>query len=246
MLAYGPIHQPADYHAFADRRAMFGIANAQDVLSNIGFTLVGLWGLAAWIAWKRMPGVPLFARGYALFFAALVLTGFGSAYYHLAPDDARLVWDRLPIALACAGLLAAVQADTSAPKQSLAIPAALAIAAIASVWWWAHTGARGEGDLRPYLLVQFLPLVLIPVWQAIYRTPRPHRIAFGAAIGFYVLAKIAERADRTLFDSLGLASGHTLKHRVATAAGWVLAADFWRRDRAARAPSSEAGQGPRA
>jgi hypothetical protein len=230
MLAYGPIHQPADYHAFADRRTTLGIANAADVLSNIGFSLVGLWGFAAWAAWTRHPDVPRSSRGYALFFVALILTGLGSAYYHLSPDNARLAWDRLPIALACAGLLAAVHADTHSPKQPILFPAALALAAVLSVWWWSHTGTQGEGDLRPYLLIQGLPLFVVPAWQAIYRAPRRERIAFGIAIALYAAAKAAEIGDHAIFEaSGGTFSGHTLKHLLAVVAGAVIAADFRRR-----------------
>ncbi|HEX4945024.1 MAG TPA: hypothetical protein VFV55_11770 [Usitatibacteraceae bacterium] len=229
MLAYGPIHQPADYHDFADRRAALGVANAADVVSNIGFALAGLWGLAAWSAWMRLPDRPRSSRGYAVFFVALVLTGLGSAWYHLLPDNGRLVWDRIPIALACAGLLAAVHADTHSPGQHAAIPVALVAAAFASVWWWSHTGVDGPGDLRPYLLLQVLPLLLIPVWQALYGARREERLAFGIAIALYVGAKAAELGDHAIFDATGFLSGHTLKHLLATAAGAVVAADYRRR-----------------
>ena len=112
---------------------------------------------------------------YPLFITALLLTAIGSSYYHLAPDDARLAWDRLPIALACAGLLAGAYADTHIRPYSIRLTAALAAFAAASVWWWSATG-----DLRPYLLLQVAPLLLIPPWQAHARLPRLERAGFGA------------------------------------------------------------------
>ena len=44
-LAHGPIHQPAGYHDFADQTVLFGIPHACDVLSNLPFAAVALWGL---------------------------------------------------------------------------------------------------------------------------------------------------------------------------------------------------------
>jgi hypothetical protein len=229
MLAHGPIHQLAHYHDFADTRDLFGVPNAADVLSNAGFAAVGIWGLVALGARRNHPSLSLGWSGYALFLAALVATAFGSAYYHLAPDNARLVWDRLPIALACVGLLAGVHADTrhrSTPAWALA---AASFAAAASVGWWWLTERAGAGDLRPYLYLQVLPLVLVPAWQASSRSPRADRIAFGIAIALYVAAKIAELGDRAIFDALGFMSGHTLKHLLSVAASAVLAGRLaWR------------------
>lgn len=93
-----PIPQPLSYHNFADQRAWLGIPNFGDVVSNLPFAIVGLWGLIA--LWK--PGSIKFSDArerwlYLIMFAALILTAFGSGYYHLAPDNARLVWDRIPI-----------------------------------------------------------------------------------------------------------------------------------------------------
>lgn len=222
MLLHGRIAQPPRYHEFADTRAWLGIANAGDVLSNAAFAAAGLWGLGA------LRGRP---HRYRLFLWALVLTAFGSAYYHWAPDNDRLLWDRLPIALACAGLLAAVYGETHASPRTLLLPMGLALAGIASVLWWAATERLGAGDLRPYLLMQGAPLVLIPIWQALHGSPRPDRLAFGIAILLYVGAKVAELNDAAILDALRFLSGHTLKHLLAAAAGAVIVASLVRRFR---------------
>ena len=77
---------------------------------------------------------------------------------------------------------------------------------------------NGAGDLRPYLLLQGLALILIPLWQAIHRAPRTDRIAFAAAMALYVLAKSAEVLDHEIANAFGFVTGHTLKHLIATAA----------------------------
>src|SRR5205814_430573 len=146
---------------------------------------------------------------YCVFLAALVLTAFGSSYYHLAPDNHRLLWDRLPIALACAGLLAAVHGETHNEQPPWTLPALIA-AAVASVLFWSYTESRGHGDLRPYLLLQTAPLFIIPLWHWIYGTSRAERIAFGIVILLYVVAKLFELTDHAVFESFGYMSGHTI------------------------------------
>lgn len=185
-----------------------------DVLSNIGFAVAGIW---AWLCARKRhtAGRP----GYLLFAAALVMTAAGSAYYHLRPDDARLLWDRIPIALACAGLLATVRGDAGEATAVRRDTSLLAIFAIFSVAWWFKTG-----DLRPYLFLQALPLLLIPVWQWLHHAPRIERLGFAAAILLYVLAKAAELHDHDVLALSGVVSGHTLKHLLATAAAFSITA----------------------
>jgi hypothetical protein len=231
MLAHGPIAQLAHYHEFADQAAWAGVPHAADVLSNIGFAVVGAWGI--WRLWPMQGDTTLDAGryGYRLFLAGLLLTSVGSGLYHLAPGDGRLVWDRLPIALACAGLLAAVRAECLGKPDSRRDALLFGLLAPLSVLWWYLTAQNGAGDLRPYLLLQGLPLILIPMWQLIYRAPRRDQIAFGCALALYVAAKIAELNDHALFAALGFISGHTIKHLLATAAAAVLVARLVERQR---------------
>jgi hypothetical protein len=218
LALHGRIAQPAHYNEFADHSVVSGIPHAADVLSNAGFALVAIWG---WLTLHpRRASEPLRGGwpGYRLFLIGLLLTAFGSAFYHLAPDNARLFWDRLPIALVCAGLLAGVRGDISGGSKAGIEVTVLALYAVASVAWWAITERAGAGDLRPYLLLQGLALILIPLWQAIHRAPRTDRIAFGTAMLLYILAKAAEVLDHEIAIALGFVTGHTLKHLLATAA----------------------------
>lgn len=219
MLLHGPIAQLPHYHDFADQHAWLGVPNAADVFSNLGFFIVGIWGLLRLrSAAPTLPGL----SGYRLFLVALVLTAAGSGFYHLAPDNDRLLWDRLPIALACVGLLAGVRTQThGGTKYDVRLFAA---AAVFSVFWWYIPERNGAGDLRPYLLLQALPLVLIPLWLWIYRSPRIDWIYFGGAIVLYIAAKAAELHDHDILHTTGVVSGHTLKHLLATGAAATLTA----------------------
>jgi hypothetical protein len=213
---HGPIPQLADYHDFADETMRLGIPHFADVVSNLGFALVALWG------WFGRAGAAPVDRlggcaGYRLFLIALFLTAFGSGWYHLAPDNARLFWDRLPIALACAGLLAGVWGDTRRKNDAWH---ALGLAAFgaSSVVWWHFTELADAGDLRPYILLQAATLVLVPLWQWLHGSPRADRRAFGLALLLYVAAKLAELFDHPIGAALGGLTGHTLKHLLTTAA----------------------------
>jgi hypothetical protein len=225
LYLYGPISQAPGYHDFADKRVLGGAPHGADVWSNLGFALVGIWGFVRLLPQRRHPQLERGWPGYALFLLALIGTSAGSALYHWSPDNFRLIWDRLPIALACAGLLAAVRCETRSSSAGRATAAILVLLATAGVAWWYLTGIYGQDDLRPYLLMQCLPLVLIPLWQKIYHAPAADRKAFAWAIGCYVMAKAAELGDHALFDAVHMVSGHTLKHVFATLAAAVI---VWR------------------
>lgn len=213
---HGPIAQDPAYHAFADRRTLFGVPNAADTLSNLAFLAVGLWGLARLQARGGAAGAPFPAgerAAWVVAFAAFALTGVGSAWYHLAPDDARLVWDRLPMALGFASLLVVAIGERSGPDTAAWLLAPALIVGAASVGWWSR-----YGDLRPYAFVQFYCVVALPllVWLCPSRYTRS--ADYWTLIGCYLLAKLAELADAPVFEATGAAvSGHTLKHLLAAA-----------------------------
>ena len=224
-LLHGPIPQLPNYHDFADQSTFLGIPHACDVLSNAGFAVLAVWGL--W-SLHRPAATSVLANegkvGYQLFLLALLLTAFGSTYYHLAPDNARLVWDRLPIALACAGLLAGVRGEALRREATVAT-ITLSGVAVASVAWWSITEQAGHGDLRPYLLLQFAPMILVPLWQWIGKSPVASRKAFGGALILYAAAKWAELHDHQIAALTAPLTGHTLKHLLATgAAAWIVVA----------------------
>jgi len=193
-----PITQDELYHSFADQRTLLGIPNFWNVVSNLPFAIVGILGLRS-------------ARDLAsrLLFAGVLLTAFGSAYYHWQPDTQRLLWDRLPMTIVFMSLFAIVAG------RRLLFP--LLCLGIASVIWW-----RISGDLRLYVLVQFVPMVMIPVLLLTTRV----KPGLWAVLGFYALAKVAEAGDAALYSVLPL-SGHTWKHLLAALATYYILR--WRR-----------------
>ena len=216
------VPQPQWYHAFADARELLRVANFWNVVSNAPIGIVGLIGL---IDVLKRPGL-FVERGeawaYACFFFATVLAAVGSSYYHLAPDDARLLWDRLPIGLATTVLPIAVLCDHHGAKAArpLILPA-LAAGAVAAIYW-RMSELAGHGNVVPYLLLQLLSVVAIVILAR-----RPGRYTRGrdlwVVIGLYALARLTEVFDAAIYQAGELVSGHTLKHLLAAlAAVWVL------------------------
>src|SRR5215218_6714334 len=136
LAVHGRIAQPAHYHEFADHSAALGIHHAADVLSNVGFALVAIWGWLTLHPRRESDQLRAGWPGYRLFLIGLLLTAFGSGFYHLAADNARLIWDRLPIALVCVGLIVGVRGDTRPGVKGEIEAIALSLYAVASVAWW--------------------------------------------------------------------------------------------------------------
>jgi hypothetical protein len=223
MLALPPIPQTQDYHRFADQRTFLGIPNFLNVASNAAFLLVGAMGLS--FLWRRRgSGVAgAFTERseqwpYVFFFLGVTLTGLGSGYYHLVPDNARLVWDRAPMGVAFMSILAALITERVSVKAGRLSLSPLVAVGIGSVWYWQLTELGGRGDLRPYIFVQFYPMVAIPLIMLLFPS-RYTRSAdlFGAAL-IYGVAKAFEAADVQVFAVGQLVSGHTLKHLTAALA----------------------------
>ena len=224
MLRLPPIPQSPLYHDFADQRAWLGIPNFGNVASNVAFAIVGVWGLIFLL--RINPGSyfvdPRERWPYTLAFFGILLTAFGSAYYHLAPSNARLVWDRIPITIVFASLVAAVIAERISVHAGLRLLPFLIALGVGSVLQWYADELHGHGDLRLYAAVQAYSTIVLLL--ALFLPPKYSRgLDFAVVVGFYVLAKILEVADGRIFALGHIVSGHTLKHLAAAAAGyWIL------------------------
>lgn len=209
------------YHDFADQRTLLGVPHALNVLSNLPFLVVGGLGLLHLVRGgiERAVALP-----YGLFFTGALLTAFGSAWYHLEPSDATLVWDRLPIALGFAGLVAATLVDR-APRRAAPFSALFAGVALATVLGWSW-----GGNLLPYVVMQasFVAAALFATAR-VASTFTHARWLYGAAL-LYGAAIACEKFDKPIDAWLdGVVSGHTLKHLLAALALYVVYAMLRRR-----------------
>lgn len=217
VFARPPIPQPPQYNQFSDSRSVLGIPNGADVLSNAGFLIVAV--IAA-ISFRREK--PTFIDGrerwawIALFFG-VGLTFFGSSYFHLAPDDARLVWDRLPMSLGFMGLLAAIIGERVNVRVGDYLLLPLLGTGLASVLWWQRTN-----DLRLYVLVQFGSLVVILLLVGLFPARYTRGWDLFIAIGAYAAAKVFEAYDGQILRTTGFIGGHAIKHLAAAFSVWWL------------------------
>lgn len=204
FLLSGPIHQDQAFHRFADPRPFGGLPNAWNVLSNLPFVAVGIAGL---IAFKDTPSRTLFS--------GVLGIAFGSAFYHWAPSDARLVWDRLPMTVVFSTfpVLGWMSEGRRVSNWTLL---ALNLAGVGTVVYWIATG-----DLRPYAVVKFGPAILAaPSFRAAYL--RRHLLAI---LLLFAAAQAAEILDGQIY-SVFVLSGHTVKHFLAAAATYAIL--LWR------------------
>ena len=222
-----PIPQDPAYHRMADTRTLWGVPHALNVLSNAAFLVAGALGLWALGRRPKVGGVQFLDERerwpYLVFFAGLFLTGLGSAYYHLDTGNERLMWDRLPLAVTFMGLFAAVIAERIDVKAGVALLGPLVAVGVGSVLLWHAGESRGAGDLRLYALVQFFPIVAIPVILLLFppRYPRSGGDLLTVA-AFYGAGKLCEFLDGWILSLGGVISGHSLKHLTAGLAGlWV-------------------------
>lgn len=222
LLLVDPIPQSPAYHAFADARAFLGISNFWNVLSNLPFLWVGAAGLIAIHRQRLQLADEHLVTAYWVFFYGIALTAFGSGWYHLAPSNASLAWDRLPMTIGFAGMLTIIVCDlVSVRAGRLLLWPMLAVGA-GSVLYWVYTESIGAGDLRPYALVQFLPMLLIMMILIQHRRETARTRVYWLMLGWYVLAKVLEYFDAQIFAAGELLSGHSLKHVAAAMAPWVL------------------------
>jgi hypothetical protein len=216
VLLHSPFGQNLDYHNFADQRGWLGLPHALDVLSNLPFLLAGLFGIREVL---RRAAEPMRAA-WLVFFAGVALVAFGSGWYHRAPDNASLVWDRLPMTVAFTALFAAVLGETTSARlgRQALLPALLL--GVLSVFWW-----QRHDDLRPYFAVQALALAGVPALLALFPKHGDGRNWLVAGLGCYGLAFAAEHSDAAFFAFTGgLVSGHSLKHLFAALACGAVAA----------------------
>ena len=213
MFLLDPIPQNQSYHQYVGAREYFGIPNFWNVVSNLPFVVAGALGLLQ----SRRIASPDLATHYRVFCAAVMLIALGSAWYHLAPDNARLVWDRMAMTIAFMTLLAAVIADRVSWVAGRALLWPLVVAGIASIGWWIRTEAAGQGDLRSYALVQFLPMLLVPLMLFLWKGEGLTARWLWMALGAYAAAKLAEYGDV-----------HPLKHLLAALAAWWIIRAFQR------------------
>ncbi|HLF83611.1 MAG TPA: alkaline phytoceramidase [Blastocatellia bacterium] len=228
------IQQDEAYHHFADQRSVLGIPNFLNVVSNVPFLLAGIAGLVLVTGSlaSRTSFLHRFERWpYVVFFFGVTLTCFGSAYYHLSPNSERLMWDRLPMSIAFMSLFAAVIMERINLRAGLVSLAPLVVVGVGSVIYWRAGEMNGNGDLRPYVLVQFYSMLAVIICAIVFPSRYTHSRGLFVAVGWYTAAKLFELLDQQMFTMGRIVSGHTVKHIAAAMAAYCILHMLKRRSR---------------
>jgi hypothetical protein len=207
LLLVPPIPQSQLYHAFADQRTLCGVPHFWNVVSNLPFILVGALGL---MHVRRDLSA-------SVFFLGVFLTGFGSSYYHWAPNDWGLFWDRLPMTLAFMAILSNIIEERVDERVGQLLLWPLVALGVVSLLVWLRFD-----DLRLYAWVQFFPCIVLPLMLWLLPPKYTGTWLWFVALGFYVLAKILEHYDAAIYHALGVMSGHPIKHVAAAAACYAV------------------------
>jgi hypothetical protein len=204
LLFIAPIPQDPAYHQFADLETVWGIPNFLNVVTSLSFVVVGLLGFLS----SRTHQLTVAPSSWRTLFGAVAFVGFGSAYYHWAPSHWTLVWDRLPMAVGFMALIVALLSENVNPKLEPILLVPMCLLAIFSVVYWHFTD-----DLRFYIWVQVSPLLGILILFFLFRGRHTHQAYLMAALGLYILAKLAEVEDQSIYlMTQQKLSGHSLKH----------------------------------
>lgn len=206
-----PIEQNEDYHNFSDTLTIGGIPNFWNVISNFPFLIVGLFGI---LRLKRMDRVNL---QFLTFFIGIFFVAIGSGYYHFNPNSSTLVWDRLPMTVAFTALMSIVISEFVDNKKGKLLLLPLLLLGLISIIYWVKLG-----DLRLYLLVQFFPMLAIPVILILFKSEETSPKGFWLLLITYIIAKLFETYDFEIHKTLDFLSGHSLKHISASVGIYLL------------------------
>lgn len=229
LINKSAIPQDPFYHQFSDTDHLWGIPNIWNVLSNLPFLCVGLLALYKLFMTDQLKIESQNKAAYVLLYLGVALVAFGSGYYHLWPNNATLLWDRLPMTIAFMGLFSIVIAEFISAKAGMIMLLPLVLAGLFSVIYWHVTETNGAGDLRFYILVQFFPMLAIPIILLTFSSRFTHASAYGWLIFAYFVAKLFEHFDAQIHEILGVISGHSLKHITAAIGLYILLRSYEKR-----------------
>ena len=215
VVMLDPIAQDIKYHQFVDQRTFLKIPNFWNVISNLPFLLVGVIGLYSIFHSQRINLINEMKAAYIVFFLGVLLVALGSGFYHLSPENETLVWDRLPMTFAFMALFSIIIGEFISVRWGKWSLWPLLVLGVFSIFYWHFTEGKGEGDLRLYILVQFLPLLLIPLILVLFTPGFTHTRGYWLLLCAYVFAKIFEYFDGVVLNNLIILSGHSIKHLVA-------------------------------
>ena len=211
LLAWGPVPLLPEMHHYADERTLLGLPHAMNVLANVPLFAAGAWG---WRAFARCPWPAAVRLPWKLFFACAMLAALLATGYHVAPGAVGYLLAQIVAAggfvmLLCGFLAERVDARFGSARSCVTALALVAGAGVLIGLLWSRSGVI---DLRPLMLLQVLPVLLIPAGALGLAGQHTRAGDWFLMLGLYALCKLCELGDETVLAATGAVSGHTLMH----------------------------------
>ncbi len=221
LLAWGPIPLDAAAHAYADVRAWHRLPNAGNVLACLPLLCVAAWG---WSATRASRWGDELRRPWSGFHLGAASTAVLAAVYHVAPNDTAYLLAHATSAAAfvllCAGVLAE-RVDARFGSAPAMIGAALLVAVALALTLLGTLFGAGI-DLRPLVMLEALPVLLIPAGALGLRGAHTRTADWMVMLAAYAAAKAFDLADAAVLQATGWIGGHALMHLgMAAVAGWL-------------------------
>ncbi|XP_015573067.1 uncharacterized protein LOC8259580 isoform X2 [Ricinus communis] len=209
MFATPKIPLSHKHHLFADMRNFLGVPNTLNVITIFPFLVVGVVGFVLSIRGSFF-NISLRGEvwGWVMFYGGIMGVAFGSAYYHLKPDDSRFMWDTLPMMIAYSSLFSSFVVERVGKRVGLSCLFGLLVVILLSTAY-----ARIFNDLRLCMMFQLIPCIAIPGMTFLYPPKYTHSIYWLWAAGVCLLAKFEGALDRKIYRANRyFISGHSLEH----------------------------------
>ncbi|MBC7956007.1 MAG: hypothetical protein H7Y33_09085 [Cytophagales bacterium] len=218
LLAWGPVLLHPGAHHHADTRSLAGVANGINVAFCLPMLLAGMWG---WRALGRSTWPAALQTPWRWCFVCVAASAGLAAAYHLAPGNAGYLAAQATAAGAFTLLLCGFLAERVDPRfgSRTACAAALSVAGMAA----GLAALSTSTDVRPLLLLQLMPVLLIPAGALSLPGRQTHKADWLLILGLYALARVSDMGDAAVLRFTGGAvSGHALMHlSLAGVAAWL-------------------------
>lgn len=222
MVAWGPMLVAFDEHRYADERTWLGVPAAANVLVNLPMFALGAWG------WRttRSSGWPeALRRPWGWFHICAMLSAVLAGMYHANPGDVLFVLAHVCTACCFLALTLGALAERvhlnfgsrATCRAALLGPVLLGVAMLLGRLLY------GELDLRPLLLLEIIPVLVIPAGALSLRGQWTRASDWLAVLLLYAVSKMFETGDAAILRATGGSlSGHTLMHlALGGAVGWM-------------------------
>jgi hypothetical protein len=221
VIAWGPILFTDAAHDYAGQRPWLGLADAANVLANAPMFFLGAWG---WVATKASRWPAKLQAPWCLFHLFAMSSAVAAAVYHALPGDLLFVLSHVCMTSCFVVLTLGVLAERVDARFGTVGLCRLAILAVAlaGCGMWIGRAAGGGLDMRPLILLQIIPVLLIPTGALGLPGSSTRAFDWIIVLALYAFAKLLEAGDETIFRATGWLSGHTLMHlALAAAVGWM-------------------------